>query len=212
MGTAEAVAGDGRRARAARSRNAIIRALIDLYREGDLTPRVETIARRAGVTPRTIHHHFRDRDTLAAAVRDLHVAEHRALFAPLSTDGSRAERLERVVSHRVALFEATAAVRRAARVVMHRSPAVADQQRAVARFLRRTLREVFESDLEALNAATAGDLLDRLDLVLSWETWDHLRSWQGKSVAEARRHVGYLATICLADLAEGAPVGSGSSA
>ena len=43
--------GDGRVARGRRTREAVIDVLLILYREGNLTPTIEDIASRVGMTP-----------------------------------------------------------------------------------------------------------------------------------------------------------------
>ena len=51
---------DGRLARSARTRHAVVDALLDLLGEGDLRPTAARIAERAGVSLRIVFHHFED--------------------------------------------------------------------------------------------------------------------------------------------------------
>ena len=60
--------GDGRVARGRRTREAVIDVLLILYAEGNLTPTIEDIASRVGMTSRSIYHHFQDRDAVAVAL------------------------------------------------------------------------------------------------------------------------------------------------
>ena len=55
---------DGRAARALRTRNRVVDALLDLIDEGDLRPPAADVARRAGVSLRSVYQHFDDLETL----------------------------------------------------------------------------------------------------------------------------------------------------
>src|SRR3954447_3199911 len=59
---------DGRDARSERSRQAMVDALLDLLREGNVRPSSSQIAERAGVTQRTLFNQFGDMDSLISAV------------------------------------------------------------------------------------------------------------------------------------------------
>src|SRR5208282_909869 len=55
---------DGRLARSARTRHAVVDALLDLLGEGDLRPTAARIADRAGVSLRLVFHHFDDLEAI----------------------------------------------------------------------------------------------------------------------------------------------------
>jgi AcrR family transcriptional regulator len=59
--------GDGRTARRERNREAVVTALLGLYREGVMTPSADEIATRAGVSARSLFRYFTDVDDLAFA-------------------------------------------------------------------------------------------------------------------------------------------------
>ena len=59
---------DGRRARTVRTRAAILEALLALLRGGDINPTAAEIARKAGVSLRSIAQHFPRRGDLFACV------------------------------------------------------------------------------------------------------------------------------------------------
>jgi len=180
---------DGRVARGARTREAVIDALFDLNAEGNLAPSLEEIAARVGRTTRAIYHHFQDKEALAVAIAERQVERHRVLFAARPLAGTCAERIDGIAEHRAELFEAVAPVRRATLVRMHRSPELQRQQAAMASHLRSQLARTFEPELAVLAPGTAGDVLELLDLHTSWETWDRLRTWQGLSVERSRQLV-----------------------
>ena len=188
---------DGRVARGNRTREAVIDALFELYAEGNLTPTIEDIADRIGKTTRSIYHHFKDKEALAAAIAERQLERHRELFTARPSTGTRAERIDGIVDHRATLFETVAPARRSALVRMHASPEIQDQQTHLAAHLRKQLTLTFEPELSGLDRAARSDLLDLLDLHTSWETWERLRTWQGVSVIRSRKLVTKLLTDAL---------------
>src|SRR5262249_41539188 len=74
---------DGRVLRAARTRERIANATIDLIRGGESTPRVIDIARTAGVSTRSIFQHFDDTEALFAAVAQQVVEQLMPLAKPI---------------------------------------------------------------------------------------------------------------------------------
>jgi TetR/AcrR family transcriptional regulator of autoinduction and epiphytic fitness len=188
---------DGRVARGQRTREAVIEALYDLYTEGNLTPTFQVLATRVGVTTRSIYHHFPDREAVAAALAEQQMERHPQLFAARRIRGTHDERVDGIVAHRADLFDTIAPVRRSALALIHTIPAHQTQQANMAAHLRGQLTRTFESELSALDANAAVEVLDLLDLHTSWETWDRLRTWQDLSVERSRQLVTGLITQAL---------------
>jgi AcrR family transcriptional regulator len=60
---------DGRQLRRRRNREAVVEALLDLYRDGNLSPSTEEIAERSGLSPRSLFRYFDDvNDLVRSAV------------------------------------------------------------------------------------------------------------------------------------------------
>jgi TetR/AcrR family transcriptional regulator of autoinduction and epiphytic fitness len=190
-------AADGRVARGQRTREAVIEALYGLYTEGNLTPTIQELATRVGMTTRSIYHHFPDREAVAAALAEQQMERHPQLFAARRIRGTPSERVDGIVAHRAELFETVAPVRRAVLALVHSIPALQTQQTNMAAHLRGQLTRTFESELSALDADAGDEVLDLLDLHTSWETWDRLRTWQGLSVERSRQLVTGLVTQAL---------------
>src|SRR5689334_14654276 len=96
---------DGRLARTARTRAAIVDALLDLLEEGDLQPTASRIADRAGTSLRLIYHHFGDLESLfhSAAIRQTErLAEH---VEPIDVDLPLRERVDTIVDQRADVLE-----------------------------------------------------------------------------------------------------------
>ena len=172
------IATDGRVLRGAKNREAIIDALLALYRAGVLRPTAQQVAKQAGVAPRSVYHHFADMESLVAEVAANQGRVYGHLMDAPDIDGGLEERVTALVARRAELFEAVAPVRRAALLEAHRSPTVRRNLGVLARRLRAQLETLF---------APPAELLDALDLLTSWEAWDRLRTHQGLSVAAARR-------------------------
>lgn len=191
---------DGRAARKERTRVAVIEALLGLYTENNLTPTIDDIASRVGMTSRTIYHHFADHEAIAESLRH----HQRPLMAPhmvAVVEGSLEDRIDELVAHRAALFELIAPVRRAALANMHRSARIRRGQAQIGRRLREQLADTFATELVTLDDEHRAGVIDLLDLHTSWETWDRLRRWQRLPQARARDIVAGLVGAALAQCA-----------
>src|SRR5690606_34994653 len=116
---------DGRSLRRDRNREAVVAALLDLYREGDLTPSTEAIAARAGISARSLFRYFEDAEALvrtAIARQQQHLAPLMAVEIP--TSRPLAHRVDRFVDARVRLLEGMGEVGRVARSLAPRQPLV----------------------------------------------------------------------------------------
>jgi AcrR family transcriptional regulator len=178
---AMATATDGRVQRGERNRQAIVDALLALYRSGVLQPTARQVAERAGVAPRSVFHHFADMEALAAELSARQLHDHRDLFETPLLTGDLAVRVDEIVARRSALFEAITPVRRAALLHAHRSDTIRRNLATVAGHLRAQLADSFAGELTG-----RPELLDPLDLLVSWEAWERLRTQQRLSAARAR--------------------------
>lgn len=178
---------DGRLARAARSRRAVVDALLDLLEDGDLRPTAARIAERAGVALRSVFQHFADLEALFGAAAERQMERLAGLLGDLPADGPLAERLEAFVQQRARLLEAIAPVRRAALLREPFSPAIATRLQLMRQLKRAEVERTFAAELERRERAERQDLLDALAAVSSWPTWESLRRHQRLSVERARR-------------------------
>jgi TetR/AcrR family transcriptional regulator, regulator of autoinduction and epiphytic fitness len=174
---------DGRAARALRTRNRVVDALLDLVDAGDLRPSAADVARRAGVSLRSVYQHFDDLETLFRVAGE----RHRQRFAHLEPlpelPGELAPRVTAYVAHRATWMEAVSPMARAAAVQAPFSPGIASRQAAARARHRETLETAFAPEL-----GRAGDrqrLLHGLEVAAGWGTWEHLRQGTGLSPDEA---------------------------
>src|SRR5579875_4090524 len=158
---------DGRRQRAERNQQAVVEALLDLYRAGDLRPGAQRIAARAGVSERTVFRLFADLDALATLALQRHWARVGHLFAPPDASGDRARRIAALVTHRLTLYAEIAPVARAAQLHAPSSPAIRHGVARRGELLRDHLRRQFAPELAAQPPAARHELLCALDAATS---------------------------------------------
>ena len=197
-----ALAEDGRFARGQRTRQAVVDALLSLYAEDNLTPTIDDIAARVGMTSRTIYHHFEDHDAIAEALTE-HQRQQLGHLTKLELSGDLTARIDALVDQRAELFETVAPVRRAALANMHASPRIRKGQGNLAAGLRRQLTRTFEPELSALDRSAKAETVELLDLHTSWDTWERLRRWQRLSVPRSRKLVNRLVTLTLETATDG---------
>lgn len=188
---------DGRTLRSLRTREAIVDATIGLLEDGDLRPTAPRVAERAGVSVRSVFQHFDDLETLHAAVAERLVERVAVLVVPVPADLPRQDRIDRFIHQRSLLLEAVTPIRRAAEVHGPFSTEIAARLRDGQAFLRTEVAFTFAPEIEAA-AAGSDDLIDALDVALSWGTWDGLRSGLGRDPATAERVVRRLVDALLA--------------
>jgi AcrR family transcriptional regulator len=173
--------GDGRALRSLRSREAIVGALFELIGEGILLPTAQQVAERAEVGMRTVFRHFSDMEALFVALGE---RLERAALPQLVSEPTNAtfdERLETLVSRRVAFFEHIAPYKRAGNLKRWRSPFLTRQHQALQRQLQRDRAETLPE-----LAAAPEDLLHAFDQASSFEAFDHYRNEQRLSRARTQ--------------------------
>jgi len=185
---------DGRRERTKRTRAAIVGALTDLLDEGRIEPTAAEIAGRAGVAVRSIGQHFSSREELLLAVAAHH--EQRLTPSPVDPALPFGERLEQFVTQRARTLEASLAMRRAAGVVLARSPAVAAALDRVAKQRRTEAARVFAREIGASKDPVAVERY--LALATSGRSWDALRGELGLGVKAARAQLTFMVREALA--------------
>jgi len=175
-----AAAADGRRKRSEASRGKIIAAMLALVGEGDPAPAAERIAARAGVGLRTVFRQFADMEAIYAGMAQQLAGEYRHWLDPFTAADWRG-RLDEMQARRLETYERLMPYKHAADAHRHASATI--QQRHAA-----TLATMRERLIGVLPAAIAGDavLLEAIDLLMSFETWQRLRLDQNLPPDKAR--------------------------
>ena len=201
--TTERARQDGRRQRAERSQQAVVAALLDLYRAGNLRPSAQEIAARSGVSERTVFRLFDDMEALAALAMQQQWARVSHLFEPPEAGGDRTQRIAALVAQRLAVFAEIAPLARVAQLRAPFSPAIRHGIEYRGRLLRDQVRCQFAAELEALPPAEREELLSALDAATSIETLELLHGAQGRPLDEAGRILTRTVRALLADAARG---------
>jgi TetR/AcrR family transcriptional regulator, regulator of autoinduction and epiphytic fitness len=177
---------DGRTVRAERTREAVVEALLALLDEGELSPTAERVARRAGVSERSIFQHFGDREALfeAAGRRqyDRVVPTLRPVDAALPLD----ERLGAFVEQRCRLFEQVKGVRRAALIKEHESESIATWLDAARKAKAIEVERVFSREITAVPEGERETVRSAMIAAAAWTYWENLRIQQKLGPEQAR--------------------------
>ena len=190
---------DGRLARSARTRHAVVDALLDLLNEGDLRPTAARIAERAGVSLRIVFHHFDDLEAIYSELADRQTERVKPLTAPISVALPFARRVEKFAAQRGRLLETLSPVRRSAVLMEPFRPSLARQLKHARDLTRAAAIAAFAPELSKLAADEKRATVAALDVATSWVAWEQMRRHQGLSETEART---VMATTIRALLAE----------
>jgi AcrR family transcriptional regulator len=176
---------DGRTARAARTRNAIVDAHLALISEGDLKPTGERIAERAGVSLRALWANFKDMEALFAASGERVFSKQAEEHHPIGTDLPLARRIEEFCRQRVRMLEAIAPTARAAQLKEPFSVSLRRNRGRHIAAVRTELETLFAAELDNAGAARE-QIIYGLTVASTWSAWSMLRDELELDVDEAR--------------------------
>jgi AcrR family transcriptional regulator len=178
-------AGDGRTARAQRTREAVIDALTDLLRDGELDPNAQEIADRAGVSMRSIYVHFASLEDLHRAVAEQVTAEVLGLLSPIDPQAALADRIASISAQRAVVNEQIGPFRRASALREPSSPVLAGQRAFARKASREQVARVFDRELGLLDPDARPRRVAAIDAAISGESWDLMRLSHRFSADEA---------------------------
>lgn len=171
---------DGRRKRTVETRKSIVQALIELIREGVVSPTSEDVSARAGVGLRTVFRHFDDMETLYQEIeQEIQKLIYATLHMQYRSQGWRHQLLESIAM-RGALYDEIIPFFRASQVHRHESAVIAANMQQSALLQRSVLKRHLPKDIQADKARFAALLL-----ALSPEAWIRLRVEQHLSFKAA---------------------------
>jgi AcrR family transcriptional regulator len=163
---------DGRTLRRTRNRTAVITALLDMIREGDLHPGAAEIAERAGVSHRSIFRYFDDLDDLVRTAIDQAFQD----AGPLSriTDigrGSFEDRVRVYVDERLALYDYVNGPMQVARMRSSSIPSIDEEIAVVAGAFRVQIGQHFATELGAVPEAQRDDIVSAILVLSSYDAY-----------------------------------------
>jgi len=180
---------DGRLTRAARTRAAVVEALLTLNEQGNLRPTARDIAAEAGVSLRSLYVHFDDLEALFVAASARHAERMAAKLPPPVNEGPLEVRLAAFLERRVILHEEGAGVRRAALLQEPFSPTLRQAIGNGRKIMRADVGNAFAPEIDAAAEGEGPRLWRALEIATSAAAWETLRLHQGLSVEEATDQV-----------------------
>lgn len=187
---------DGRRARGARNKSAVVAALLELYQSGEVQPSAARIASLAGVSERSVFRYFDDMEDLAATAVAIQWDRVVQFYTDLPTQGTFEERLGAIVDHRLALYDKVSGVFRIAMVAALRIGAAADAVEQRREYLRRQARKQFRSEID--DQADPAIVAAIIDYTLSLENIDYLHRSLGLTESRIKDVIGENLRLVLA--------------
>jgi AcrR family transcriptional regulator len=163
---------DGRTLRRTRNRTAVIAALLDIIREGNLRPGASEIADRAGVSHRSIFRYFDDLDDLVRTAID-HAFEQAGPMAEIPDVGSGSldERMTRFVDARLALFESVDGTMQLARMRAPSIPSIDEGIAEIAVLFKKQIAEHFARELAVVDEDDRDRLVDGVLVLTSYDSY-----------------------------------------
>ncbi|WP_169741812.1 TetR/AcrR family transcriptional regulator [Nocardioides aequoreus] len=178
---------DGRAARRQRNLEAVLDAVHELFVEGDIEPSPEDVARRSGVSLRSVYRYFPDREQLllAALQRRLVVAEPLFVLEGAG-EGGPEERIAAFLDHRMLLYGAIAPTARVALLAARQLPVIAAVVHHRRSQLHALVWQQFAPELDRLGPERAEAVAAAIDTVCQFEPLEALRRERGLSEESTR--------------------------
>jgi len=163
-------------------------AVIELFAEGSFEPALSEVAERSGVSRRSVYRYFVDTDSLTRAAIARHLERTNFLFQLEQPGiGALVGRIDRTIAARLRLYEVIAPAVRAALVMAPRNEVIREHLDLRLREIRRQVDEMFAPELDGMSAAAGREVSAALDLLLGFQSIEHLRRVRGFSGPECRR-------------------------
>lgn len=175
---------DGRVARRERNVNAVLDVVLEMFEEEQLFPSIEQVAKRSGLSLRSLYRYFADQSELieAAIVRNRERGAEVVRLRAIG-QGPLGGRIDDFVAMRLRLYEQEGPSYRASVANAARHPRVREALARTRDDLRTQFERQFAPEVEIGRSgerlAAAGDALTTLDAI------DYLRRHRRLSVSEA---------------------------
>jgi len=177
---------DGRAARRARNRTAVLDAAIALFAEGNLQPSAGDIAARSGVSHRSINRYFPDNRALLRAAVDRQIETGLPLYRLHAIgQGPFEARLDEFIRVRLEAYDVLGATARASSVMADTSRIVRNELAAVRDLLTGQVDRQFGPELAALPDDRREAARMAVDVLFQFESLDFYRRLRGLSQARA---------------------------
>ncbi|MGA2837773.1 MAG: TetR/AcrR family transcriptional regulator [Acidimicrobiales bacterium] len=176
---------DGRVARRNRNRMAVLDAAIAMFAEGNLQPMPSEVAKRCGISHRSINRYFPDNRSLLRAAVDRQIEVGIPLYRIHSIgQGDLAHRVDEFVRVRLDGYEVLGATARAATLLASTVRLVRTELAAVRDLLSDQVERQFAPELEALPDDQRAANTMAIDALFQFETLDFYRRHRGLGMDE----------------------------
>ncbi len=177
---------DGRTARRSRNREAVIDAVVQLFSENNLHPRPEEVARRSGLSTKSVQRYFENLDDLINAALE---QQWGMLVAPLYHlhaigQGALDARIDRFVAVRLKAYEVIRPTARAANVLATTNGSVQEKLDWARTQMRQQIELHFAPELEATPIERRQSKVAAIDALFQFESLDHYRLRRGFSMPQ----------------------------
>lgn len=162
---------DGRVLRGQRNREAIVDAMVEMYEQGNLRPTAGQVAEAAGLSTRSVYHHFDDMKSLALEVTSRSEARMRPPDFAAMPNVELNDRICMFVEHRFDRWRQTSAVVRAGLLAEYDSHIVAELMVLGREARIEEIRTVFADAVDGVDQETT---FAGLDVVFGYDTWHRL--------------------------------------
>jgi TetR/AcrR family transcriptional regulator of autoinduction and epiphytic fitness len=184
---------DGRSARRARNRDAVLDALVALTTEGRDEPSIDDIADRAGVSYRSVYRYFKDRSEMMDAATDRAMAWIQPLLlnasGPVSPGDPLDYRIDSIVDARVEVYFQIADMLRNAMVQSFSNRKINDILTNARRLSRHQIEDRFHEELKAFSEGERQVRITSMDQVLSFMALDYVISERSHTREELERYL-----------------------
>ena len=177
---------DGRRRRSEQTRQAIIDAYLDLVRANQEPPTAQEIAKRAGISTRSVFERFTDLLTLSLAVADYAFEQALAQAAAPNVDADFNTRLKAQVEVRAAICEQWLPLWRTLLRYQSQSEELSLRIKRIRAAMMSRIALVYGPELSMLPEPERAQLLICLDILTGLESWGRMREDHGLSTESAR--------------------------
>jgi AcrR family transcriptional regulator len=177
---------DGRQMRSERTRQALIKAYLDLLSEMQRPPTAPEIAKRAGCSLRSVFERFSDLLSLSLAATDYAFEPAMSQAAVPNADADLHIRLKSQVETRAAICERWLPLWRALVRYQSVSEELAIRIKRIRDVMVARLDLVYRPELSTLSEAEQTRLLIALDILTDFESWARMREDHGLSIEAAR--------------------------
>jgi AcrR family transcriptional regulator len=167
---------DGRMQRSERSREAIIKAMLDLVEEGNLVPTAQQIADSAGVGIRSVFRHFEDMESMFDVANELTWPKTQDLFVGGDREGTLSQRILHATERHANAFETLKNIMLSTQARRWHSSTLRKNYARAQRGLRKDLNN-WLPELATLST----NRREAVDAAASFENWHRLREHQGLS-------------------------------